>query len=456
MPLRVNRVHRNTKRRLIKACVIINLGLLLICLLVETDAVIGLRTTRIQYQHFIEYGLLHRGLPPKEYDLSNLWIFAYDLYVSMRPLARSGDSHTQFDRVAGPLKKLGIQSSDYKLLYKIGAQHDLFEQEDAAIETYLESIEVVRKTDDDAALSYPCPHQGVGMLFFKKGDFVRAKEALEETIKREGRRGNEPLWLVYYELADIYLNERRYEDALALMESCREHSEVRKNPRFLAQSFNLRGEIHNAMKAYEKAEQSFLESIRVEPEPSYEPLLRLGWVMDNQHRYEEALDYYREALKLDPGQPRIYEGMANAYNGLGKLEESRAYYEKALEKDPRSEHAMTELGIYYLHKGDDEKAESLFNRALKINPDRYTCVHEGLGLLLLKKGEVDKAEEAFKTAIRINPDIEYQKYNGLGRIYLKRGEMDKARKIFDKSLENYPWPDNAAHQYLSEIQHETE
>lgn len=448
-------MQRNKKRRLIKACVIINLGLLIICLLVEADAVIGLRTKRIHYQHFIEYGLLHRGLPPKEYDLSNLWVFAYDLYVSMRPLDRSGDSHAQFDKVAGPMKKLGIQSNDYKLLYKIGAQHDLFEEEEEAIETYLDSIEVVRKADDGAAFSYPCPHQGVGMLFFKRGDFDQAREALEETIRRESRRGNEPMWLVYYDLAEIYLNERRYEEALAVMASLMEHSEVRKTPRYQAQNLNLRGEIFNAMKAYEKAEQSFMESIRVEPEPTYEPLLRLGWVMDNQHRYEEALDFYRKALEIDPGQPRIYEGMANAYNGLGELEESRAHYEKALERDPGSEHAMTELGIYYLHKGDDQKAESLFNRALKINPDRYTCVHEGLGLLLLKKGEVDKAEEAFKTAIRINPDIEYQKYNGLGRIHLKRGEIEKARELFGKSLENYPWPDNAAHQYLSRIQHGT-
>lgn len=435
-----------------------NLIIFLVCLTVESEAMIGVAKKRIHYDSFLEYGLLYRGLPHWEYNLSNLWIFLYDLYISMKPLDRAPTWKSQYRSISEPLKRLGLESNDYTLLYKIGIKYEHEKKDNEAIQMYLKSIEATQNREKKDAQQYPCPHQGVGMLFFEKGDFDKARGALEEAIRREQfHRGRKPgLWIAQYSLAEVYLNERRYDEALALVEAAKSHPHVLNSRKSQAQGLILQGQIYNAMKDYEKAEKSFLESIQVIPKLTYEPFLGLGWVMDNQRRYEEALAYYRKALEIKRDHARIYEGIANAYNGLNRPEESRSHYEKALEHDPVSEHAMTELGLYHLQRGEDPEAEALFNRALEINPDRYTCVHEGLGLLLLKKGEIEEAEKEFRTAIHINPDIEFRKYNGLGRIHLERGEMEKARTLFEKSLENYPWPENEAHRFLSMTRHPKE
>lgn len=62
------------------------------------------------------------------------------------------------------------------------------------------------------------------------------------------------------------------------------------------------------------------------------------YYLDN-HDWKAALSRYQSALVLDPYNPDVYWGLAEAERHLGQYAEARANYEKVMEYDPDSHHA---------------------------------------------------------------------------------------------------------------------
>ena len=51
-------------------------------------------------------------------------------------------------------------------------------------------------------------------------------------------------------------------------------------------------------------------------------------------QFDEALDHYQKAIKLNESKPESYYNMGNAYSKLGSYQEAVDVYKKALEIDP--------------------------------------------------------------------------------------------------------------------------
>ena len=62
------------------------------------------------------------------------------------------------------------------------------------------------------------------------------------------------------------------------------------------------------------------------------------YYLDNQD-WKAALSRYESALVLDPDNPDVYWGLAEAERRLGRFAEARAHYQKVVEYDPGSRHA---------------------------------------------------------------------------------------------------------------------
>ena len=52
-------------------------------------------------------------------------------------------------------------------------------------------------------------------------------------------------------------------------------------------------------------------------------------------RRSEAIDHYKEAIRLDPNLGRAYSGAAAQYVGLGRSDEAEKYYQEALARIDR-------------------------------------------------------------------------------------------------------------------------
>jgi hypothetical protein len=91
-------------------------------------------------------------------------------------------------------------------------------------------------------------------------------------------------------------------------------------------------------------------------------------------RYPEALDSYRKAVALAPGQAQGYNNRALALAMLRRYDEAFASYDKALEIDPNFVEAYVNRGNAFGALGRTERALVDYSKALELKPDRVEAI----------------------------------------------------------------------------------
>src|SRR5262249_1038698 len=99
----------------------------------------------------------------------------------------------------------------------------------------------------------------------------------------------------------------------------------------------------------------------------------------NRASLDKAIEYFQEAIRIDPTYARAYAGLANAYSerdiwgGLGigtTSDQVRAATLKALELDGNLAEAHARLGtIHFQYDWDWQGTEAEYKRAMELNPN---------------------------------------------------------------------------------------
>jgi tetratricopeptide (TPR) repeat protein len=108
---------------------------------------------------------------------------------------------------------------------------------------------------------------------------------------------------------------------------------------------------------------------------SAEKYLQQGFTQFQQQKYDQAIQSYRKAIKLDPKNAAAYNMIGMAYrfkynqsaNPEWKAQEIAAF-KKSIEINPKYWVALINLGATYYYQGDKAKAAPLFKKALALNP----------------------------------------------------------------------------------------
>lgn len=125
----------------------------------------------------------------------------------------------------------------------------------------------------------------------------------------------------------------------------------------------------------------------------------------------KALDYYNQAIALDPNFALAYVGVADKYlyfgdtgalDPKGTLAKAKAAAEKALELDDTLPQAHTMMGVIKLDEWDWAGAESEFKRALDLNPNLARAHGTYSGYLTLM-GRHTEALAQIKLAQELDP-----------------------------------------------------
>ncbi len=144
------------------------------------------------------------------------------------------------------------------------------------------------------------------------------------------------------------------------------------------------------------------ETITVRP---FNPRARmhLGNALLKEGRTEEAIESYRQALRLDPDYYTAHYNLGNVMAGRRKVEEAYAYFRRALEIKPEAVEAHNNLGVLLAQEGRTAEAIESFHTALRIDPDD-TAAYFNLGVTYVRLGEGRKATEFFEKVIELKPD----------------------------------------------------
>ena len=124
------------------------------------------------------------------------------------------------------------------------------------------------------------------------------------------------------------------------------------------------------------------------------------------------MDYFQQAIKIDPNDALAYAGLADCYNLLDDWGETaprdsfpkaRAAAERAIALDDSLAEAHASLAMSRAaYNWDWVGAEQEFKRAIQLNPN-YPVAHQWYGLLLAGLGRFPEAEAEVKRARQLDP-----------------------------------------------------
>ncbi|MFN2516657.1 MAG: tetratricopeptide repeat protein [Pyrinomonadaceae bacterium] len=159
--------------------------------------------------------------------------------------------------------------------------------------------------------------------------------------------------------------------------------------------------------------------------PSAESYFNIGLANYYLKLYREAVDNYRQAIRLDPyNAADAYYALGLAYRDWGRADDEIQAYKQAIRLRPDYATAYERLGSRYLKSRKYPEAIEIFKQLSALKPGDQNPPNN-LGEAYLELGRLSEALEAFKQAIRLKPDFGRAYYN-LGKSYLKMGNRDGA------------------------------
>ena len=163
-----------------------------------------------------------------------------------------------------------------------------------------------------------------------------------------------------------------------------------------------------------------------------------------QEMLQEAVGHLNEALRIHPNYKNAYLLLGNAYNYLQQYDQSIDAYQQALRIDPAYHQARNNLGITYKDagkyygetKGELDKAINYLKRAIDILPNEYEVLRL-LGVAHGVKGDAIAAVEYFTLAANEQPKDAMAWYN-LGIAHRTLGNTEISEQHFQKAIEIDP------------------
>ena len=183
---------------------------------------------------------------------------------------------------------------------------------------------------------------------------------------------------------------------------------------------------------------------------------RYFWNKRTVEGLNKGIDYFQQALKIDPNYAPAYSGLSDCYQVLGgynvlspdeAFTAARLAALKALAIDETLAEAHSSLGTIRENDWDFGAAESEYKRAIELNPNYATAYHKYSGLLR-SFGRHAEAITVKRKALELDP-LSLIFNAGMANVYLQAGLYDQAVDQAGKTLElepNFP----KAHEVLGE------
>ena len=95
----------------------------------------------------------------------------------------------------------------------------------------------------------------------------------------------------------------------------------------------------------------------------------MGTALAFSCRFNEAIPFYEEAIRLDPYPPgALFRLLGGAYSAVGRHDEALKAYEKAVKLNPNDIFAHLSLAGQYVELGRDEHARAEVREVLRLHP----------------------------------------------------------------------------------------
>jgi tetratricopeptide (TPR) repeat protein len=277
---------------------------------------------------------------------------------------------------------------------------------------------------------------------------IKARRLLGDIYNKEGNR--EKAWIEYLPILDEMLLDENYDDAITLLNSFKDIDPLETGKRLVSLYTQL---------------GDYLPTVR--------ELIALGDVFIEKDRRKEALNCYREALKMAPDDDLLRNKVVELEKEIGKehisIEAEKTFEEASIEADIYLRYGLYENARDLLEAFRQKESENadLHQRLKSLyfdTGDKEQAVGECLILseLYKKAGDIANGEAAIKEACEINPEDprlagmkpelsegkvsavpaptieDYGEELAEADFYSRQGLIDEAREILERLKNLFP------------------
>ena len=269
----------------------------------------------------------------------------------------------------------------------------------------------------------------------------------------------------FYDRADEYASEGRYEEAIALYLKLAEmHPEDESIIMSLAWTYRDSGRVSDAIDCLEGLLEkelgrvaftgfAFDELVRIyREEGNYSRMVAiceraaavqpddtavittLGDAYMGAGRPERAAEVFSALTEMEPDAPALFCRLGDARAVAGDYDGAEDAYDGAIAIEPSDAHRFyCALGATFSREEEYERAEAALKRSLKSRPDQ-PLVRCTLGDVLIRQGKPDEGMAAYEEAARLDPASAGGYYNRLGNSLAGEGRHDLAVGAFEKAV----------------------
>lgn len=146
-----------------------------------------------------------------------------------------------------------------------------------------------------------------------------------------------------------------------------------------------------------------------------------------------AIKMYKEVLKREPYESKVYINLAKCYMGLKDFKSAEENLKKAEEIDSKNPQIYINMGNLSYYQNKLDKAISYYKYSLKFKFADLNEILVNMGVCYIKKGEIEEGIETLKEVFNFNPKNASAHYN-LGYAYYLKGDYYEALKEFEKAM----------------------
>lgn len=230
-------------------------------------------------------------------------------------------------------------------------------------------------------------------IHFTRNHTREAKDLLESVAKKFPENTE-----ALMKLSELYFLVRQYQNGIDYV------NKALKVDEHLARAYYIKGSIYRESGDTARAISSLETAI--EQDNNYIDAFHDLGIIYAAKKNPLALEYYNNALRINPSSQELLYARAKLLQDLGKTEQAIAEYENLLAKFKACDMCHYNLGAIYLEiKKDNRKALDYFTKAIVENPN-YLEAYFARGYTYSRLNDKASAKADYNMCLKIEPNYE--------------------------------------------------